>query len=275
VPPPQYPAAPQQPWQYGPQPGFQQAQPMPQPPAPKSGRFNRRNALIAAATALPVLGSLGYRVSRLGGSAQALGGGGVSGDDDPSTLPSAADAVNGISVAMVQSMLTQANQAIASGDPSGYVSLFTGAAARQAPATFKNMQKFDFGFAQFQLIDNVTRQFDAGDGASVNMDIAFVHQLKGTDAGKLAEWYRWTITKDGSGKPLVTKVTGSPSVNSFLKYTYYPMPWDSSTDIEVARQGSTVVCAEQPYASAVQQYLNTIATAVQDNRDEWSSGAAR
>jgi hypothetical protein len=173
---------------------------------------------------------------------------------------------------MVQSMLSKANKALAGKDQDGYVSLFTGAPATQAPITFANLLKFDFSFAQFQLIDSVTRQFDAGDGVSVQMDIAFVHQLRGVDAGQVAEWYRWTVTRDGAGNAVVSKVTGSPSISGSLKYTYYPMPWDSATDIEVAKQGSAVVCAEAPYAGSVRQFAGTIATAVADNRDEWSSG---
>lgn len=280
-------AAPQQYWQPAPAGSWQQTeqapvyqQPYPaehpaQPPSGAARTSTRRKVLTAAGAGVPVLGAAAYLASRLGShpaSVTAGGSGYEPGDYNPSSLPSAAGAVNGISTSMVQSMLSKANKALASKEPDGYVSLFTGTPAKQAPITFANLMKFDFSFAQFQLIDSVTRQFDTGDGASMQIDVAFTHQLSGVDAGQVAEWYRWTVTRDGSGSPVVSKVTGSPSISGSLKYTYYPMPWDSPTDIEVAKQGSTVVCAEAPHAASVKQFLSTIATAVADNRHEWASG---
>jgi len=235
----------------------------------------RRKMLAIGLGALPVIGLGAYAAtafaSHTSNQASSGGGGFNPGNYNPSTLPSAAGAVNGVSVAAVQGMLAKATTALATGNQQDYVSLFSAAAAQQAPTTFQNMRKFGFSYAQFQLIGSSTRQFDAGDGVSVEMDIAFVHQVTDADRGKIAEWYRWTITKDGSGTPVVSKVTGSPSIDQSLKYTYYPMPWDSPTDIEVVKLGHAVVCAEKPYASAVQQYASTIAAAVEDNRDEWAA----
>lgn len=282
------PAAGQQQWQApppappGPWPG-----PAPQPqqygPAPVGGQAprtdrssTRRRLLTAAGAGIPVLAAGGYVVSRLGStntSSNTTGGGSGydPGNYNPSTLPSAAGDLNGITTSTVTAMLAKANSALASRDQNAYTALFTGSAATQAARIFKNLGKFQFSFAEYQLIGAQTRQFDTGSTASVDMDIAFVHQVTDVDRDQVAEWYRWTIVKDGSGSPIVSKITGSPSINASAKFTYFPMPWDSSTDVKVIKRGRAVVCAEAPYASAVELWADTLAAAVQDNRDEWAA----
>lgn len=257
---------------------YQQPGPPPGPaPAPRSS--TRRRLLTTAGALLPVVGAGAYFVSRLGSntaSSTATGGSGGynPGDYNPSSLPSAAGDPNAVSVSAVQAMLATANKALAGRDQRGYTSLFTGPAAAQAATLFKNLGKFRFDFAEYQLIGDSTRQFSTGDSSTVGMDIAFTHQLTGVDPGKVAEWYRWTITKDGSGNPIITGLGGSPTVNASAKYVYYPHPWDSPHDLIVHYQGNAILCAETASDAAIMmKYANEAAAAVANNLDDWKSGA--
>lgn len=283
----QQPGHPQPGWPAAPPPANPWTGSQQPPPAPGTGlapvgqarSATRRRVLTATGAAIPVLGAGAYFVSRLGSSGAAnpvVGGGGGGGFDpdnnNPSTLPSAAGDPNGISVSAVQSMLTKANQALKNKDQQAYTSLFTGTAATQAATLFKNLMKFEFAVAEYAFIGNSTRQFSTGSTATVGMDIAFTHQLADVDPGRVAEWYRWTLTKDGSGKPIITGLGGSPTVNASAKYVYYPHPWDSPHDIIVIKQGSAVMCAEtEADAAVMRKFTNDVAAAVQNNRDEWTA----
>jgi hypothetical protein len=253
-------------------------------PPTAAGTSNRRRFLLGAAAGVPLLGALGFLVSRLGGSAsnQAAGGGGGGidpGNYDPSSLPTAAANPNGISTSDVQALIANANKALKSRDEKSFVSAYAqGATATQAARMFSNIGKFDFDFLEYQLIGDGTREFGAGSDTTVGVDVALVHQISGVDVAHVAEWYRWELSKQGAGAPVVIEsVTGSPSLSmGGARYVYYPHPWDSSADITVIKQGSAILCAENASDAAVMKaHAAEAVAAIQHNQDGWASGGGK
>src|SRR6266700_536258 len=239
-------------WQQPPaptqQPGAGYLPPQFQPaPPPVSPRSTRRRILTGALASLPVLGALGYFAARLGhhGAAAVTGAGGGfnPANEDPSSLPSAAAGPNTITDAEIQALLAKANAALKARDEQAYVALFAaGPTANQARTTFRNLGE----------------------------NIALVHQVKGVDVGHVAQWYRWTLTRTGSGTPVITTSTGSPAVFGSDKYVNYPGVHDSEHEIEVERVGPVILVAETAADAAVmRRYASQIAAGYQNDLDLW------
>lgn len=248
-----------------------------------AGGSNRRRFLFGAGIGVPVLGALGFLLTRLGGGGSNQAAGNGSGVDpnnyDPSSLPSAAQNPNAISTDDVQALIATANKALKNRDDATFVAAYApGAAAKQASRMFANIGKFDFDFLEYQLISKATRTFDSGSDSTLGVDVALVHQISGVDVTHVAEWYRWNLSRQGSGAPVVIEsVTGSPSLSmGGAKYVYYPHPWDSTADITVIKQGNAILCAEDSSdAEIMRKHASEAVAAIQHNQDAWTSGGGK
>lgn len=242
------------------------------PNAPRSG--TRRRLIALGLGAVPVIAAGGYLATRLAHNGVASVGGSDGfnpANENSSTLPSAAANPDAISDAEVQALIAAANKALNARDEDGFAALFApGPTATQARTTFRNLGKLPFTYLAFEDIGSDTRDFSTGTSATQGMNIALVHQIQHADVGQVAQWYRWTLTRNGSGMPVITGVTGAPSIDASDKYLAYPGPWDSANEIEVMTAGQAVLCAETAAdAALMRKHASELAAAVEDNVSTW------
>jgi len=250
------------------------APPSPQPPRRRGP--SRRTVLV---------GALGVAVAG-GGAAAAVAAGhhsaasadqGADGSNgwDPGTLPGAAGAAGGISAQEIAALLDTMNKALTSRDRAAFTAGYApGAAATSAAQLFDNLAHFDFASAAFKLLGQGSRQFNTGSGATVQIDVAFVHQLRGIDAAEVPEWYRFTLARPSEATPpRITAATGSPSANGSVKYVYYPAAWDAPGPITVITRPNVVLVAENAHDAAIlARHADEAQAAIAANNATWSQG---
>lgn len=245
--------------------------------APRRGPARRTVALGAAGGAVVLLGggigaALALRNSPA--SSDTAGSDSGSGGWDPNTLPTAAGNPAGISAADIQSLLDAKNRALKTGD----LNLFTAAYADgpvkdQAAALFRNLSKFRFTTAQYQLLGAGSRQFTSGSGASVAIDVAFVHQLERVDVAPVPEWYRLTLTRPAAAAPItITAATGSPSAGGSDKYVYYPAIWDRPEVTVITRPHVVLAADNERDAAILRRVADDAETAIAANLQAWAAG---
>lgn len=248
----QPPSAPHQPGPASPldPPPAQQGWDAPQPqPLPRRGSSRRKLVLGAA------------------------GGGAVAAGRNPDTLPTAAGA-GGIAVADIQALIDTKNSALQNRDWGLLISRHSPGTAAAAAVLFDNLSKVPFDYAGYQLLGQGSRTFNSGSGATVAVDVAFVHKITGVDVAPVAEWYRWSLSRPSPGAaPTITAVTGSPSINQSQRYVYYPSAWDSPHPITVIRRPNVIMVAETEHDAAILAATADLAQqGVAENLATWRQG---
>jgi hypothetical protein len=238
---------------------------------------SRRGLLWAgvAGGAVLVAGGVGGVAALAGAmrhrSAQSSGGNGW----DPNSLPTAGGA-GGIGTADVQALLDRHNTALRGRDETGFLAAFEAGSsvAANAKALFANLGKVPFDTAQYQLIGQAGRVFAGADGASAQVDVAFVHKITGVDVKPVTEWYRWTLSRRTPQAPLtITAVTGSPTINGSTRWVYYPAIWDLGP-LTVIKRGAALLAAADSKDAAVMASIAGIAgQAANDNHTGWQGPA--
>jgi hypothetical protein len=245
--------------------------PAQQPGQPK---VNRRALIggIGGGAVVVLLGGI-FGVRALVGAANKASANNSANGYDPNTLPTAAGASGGITTSDVAALIKDLNTALSKRDKAAFVARHApGATATQAGRTFDNLGKFTFDKLEYQVIGEGGRVFNSGNGATVNVDIALVHQIKGVDATALPEWYRWTVVRSTSSAPVViTAVEGSPTISGQGKYVYYPSIWDSPNDIVVIERPNLVLAAETASDGKIlSRNADSFAQAIKNNRTGWT-----
>ncbi|MFD7297910.1 hypothetical protein ACFV9W_31890 [Streptomyces sp. NPDC059897] len=197
--------------------------------------------------------------------------------DDP--LPVAGEGGQAIEITQddMSSLLKGHSEALTGGDKDAYLAPFKGSSAQlkaKQSSLFSNLRKVPFSVSEYQFLKIDGRAVDHyGAGASASVDVAFVHQVKGADAGPVAEWYRWTVekkTKDAD--PQVTAVgPATPELAGFGEMTNYPAPWDAYDEMAVTVKPHTVILSDAAQAADARRYAPYIEKAAQDNLATWKA----
>jgi hypothetical protein len=264
----------QHPPQEGPTPPPQAPRNHPTPPPARDP--SRRKLLLGAAGGAAALlggGTAAAVLLNRSTSASDSGGGSDAGAWNPDTLPTAADG-GGIAAGDIQALIEVKNHALTTRDRGLFISRHSRDTAAAAGLLFDNLGKVPFSEAGYRLLGQGSRDFAAGSGATVAVDVAFVHEITGVDVRPVAEWYRWSLSRPSPGvPPTITAVTGSPSVNQSQKYVYYPSVWDSPHPITVIRRPNVVMAAETDRDAAVLTATADLAQqAVAENLAVWKQG---
>lgn len=164
----------------------------------QGGGSGLKKAVIGVVV-LAVLAVLG-----IGGLAvyQALGGG---------ALPTAAGGAQGeqlLSPDDIEELLDGRSKALRSGDEDTYLAPFAGDAKGTQKHLFENLRKIPFTQAEYSVLKTTgTGTDEYGDGATVALDVAFVHKIQDVDVRPVSEWYRWIIKRESKdAEPRITRV---------------------------------------------------------------------
>ncbi|WP_345627006.1 hypothetical protein [Rugosimonospora acidiphila] len=241
--------------------------------------MNRRALIggIGGGAAVVLVGGI-FGIRALVGAASKASANNSANDYDPNTLPTAAGASGGITTADVSALIKDLNTALSKRDKAAFLARHaSGATATQAGRMFDNLGKFTFDKLEYQVIGEGGRVFNSGNGSTVNVDIALVHQVTGVDATELPEWYRWTVSRPTSSAPIViTAVAGSPIILGQGKYVYYPAIWDSPNDIVVVERPNLVLAAETASDGKIlSKNADVFAEAIKNNRTGWSQAGGQ
>jgi hypothetical protein len=140
---------------------------------------------------------------------------------------------------------------------------------------FANLRKIPFAVARYTTLEQKGRSADRfGRAVTIDLDVAFVHQIEGYDLAPVAEWYRWTITKKAAAAPLViTRITGAPgSAASSSKTVFYPGPWDRWPDMQVVTTPHTMFLVDAPLRAQADKWAPVAERAATDVLAAWKSG---
>ncbi|MEU9115397.1 hypothetical protein AB0D04_27350 [Streptomyces sp. NPDC048483] len=254
------PYAPQQPWP--PQAG---GPPMPPPPPPSGDENKGLKRAVIGVIVLAVLAVVGIGgvaiVKNMGSEALPTAAGG---DGSKGQLLSESD---------ISSLLDGRSKALQGGDEDAFLAPFSGAARTQQKKIFDNLRKVPLAEAEYRVTKQTgTGDNDYGDGATVALDVAFVHKIKDVDVQPVSEWYRWVVKrKSKSEKPTITKVGGSPSAYGAKGYVYYPAPWDAYDNMFVKRQPHSVVIGDSKNTAQLSRVAPAIEKAAADDVAYWGA----
>ncbi|MGV9328776.1 hypothetical protein [Streptosporangium sandarakinum] len=236
------------PWQPGGQQPFA-PQPGGQPPAPPAPR-RRRTWLWVTLAVLAVLVTVGAGI--VVGAVLSTGKG-----SDPLAEETAPADPGSVAVTKqdIEALLKGHTAALNDGDLKAYTGIFdqkNAALVQQQTRLFNNLRKLPISQMSYQTLAQEGRAQDSfGRGVTFNLDVAFVHRFDGIDLRPVTEWYRWTVTRQKAGAPLlITKVGGAPApVSVGSKTVYYPGPWDIWSDVTVVRTPRTIILAPPQLAA--------------------------
>lgn len=238
--------------------------PQPQPPG-GSGGDRGGSGLKKAVIGVVVLAVLA--VLGIGGLAayQAFGGG---------ALPTAAGNAQGeqlLSSKDIQELLDGRSQALRSGEEDTYLAPFTGEAKDTQKSLFENLRKIPFAQAEYAILNTTGTSTDEyGDGASVALDVAFVHKIQDVDVRPVSEWYRWIIKRESKdAEPRITKVGPAPGAFGAKSYVFYPAPWDLYDDMHVVKKAHTLTISDKKHAADTDRYAPYIEKAAKDDIELW------
>ncbi|MFK0120536.1 hypothetical protein [Streptomyces sp. NPDC090994] len=135
------------------------------------------------------------------------------------------------------------------------------------------LRKIPFALAECSVLDqNGSGENDYGDGATVAVDVAFVHKIEDVDVRPVSEWYRWVVQRDSPGtEPTVTKVGPSPGAYDFETYVYCPAPWDLYDHMHVVRQAHSLTISDRKYAADTDRFAPYVEEAAVDDIELWRS----
>ncbi|GGZ39267.1 hypothetical protein [Streptomyces poonensis] len=225
---------------------------------------NGLKKVVIGVVVLAVLAVLG-----VGGLAmvKAVGGG---------SLPTAGGGAQGkevIGPEVIAELLKGRSEALQSGDEDAYLAPFTGKAKETQKKLFNNLRKIPFAQAEYSVL-NQTGSGDAeyGDGATVAVDVAFVHMIEDVDVRPVSEWYRWVVKRESeNAEPVITKVGPSPGAYGSETYVYYPAPWDLYDDMHVVRQDHTITISDKKHAADTDRFAPYVEKAAKDDIELWES----
>ncbi|MFJ9414016.1 hypothetical protein ACIRPT_07590 [Streptomyces sp. NPDC101227] len=239
---------------------------MPPPPPPPSGDDNRglKRAIIGVIV-LAVLALVG-----VGGVAIVKG---MGGDELPTAAGGDGSEGQLLSETDISRLLDGRTKALINRDEDAFLEPFSGAARTQQKKIFKNLVKVPFAEVGYRVKKQTgTGDNDYGDGATVALDVGFVHKIKNVDVQPVAEWYRWVVKrKSKSEKPTITKVGGSPSAYGAKGYVYYPAPWDVYDDMFVKAQAHSVVLADARNTALASRVAPVIEKSAGDDLAYWGA----
>ncbi|MDH6567393.1 hypothetical protein M2160_002414 [Streptomyces sp. SAI-117] len=265
---PPQPAAPVQGWPGPPHTPYPQLQPQPQPPGAGGGSGGQGGSglkkAVIGVVVLAVLAVLG-----IGGLAayRAFGDG---------ELPTAAGGAQGeqlLDEDDIEELLDGRSQALRSGDEDTYLAPFTGAAKDTQKNLYENLRKIPFAQAEYSVLSKTgTGTDEYGDGATVALDVAFVHKIQDVDVRPVSEWYRWIIKRDSKdAEPRITKVGPAPGAFGAKNYVFYPAPWDLYADMHVVKKAHTLTISDKKHAADTDRYAPYIEKAAADDIALWKA----
>lgn len=258
------PGGPPGPWQqqaYPPQPAGPPHHPPAPPPGADEGRGLKRAIIaVVALAAVAVVAIGGVALSRT-----------VFEDSLPAVTGNESEQLLGHED--IETLLKDRSQALKSGDEDAYLAAFEGKAKETQRKVFRNLRKMPFEKAEYTVLEQTgTGKNDYGDGASIALDVAFVHKIKNVDVRPVAEWYRWIVKRDSADEDArITRVGGSPSAYGEKGFVYYPAPWDVYDDMYVKRQATTITVADAKNAAAASKYAPHIERGARDDLDLWDA----
>jgi hypothetical protein len=173
----------------------------------------------------------------------------------------------------VEELLRGRNQALKSGDEGAYLEPFTGEAEKTQKKLFRNLSKIPLEQAEFAVLNQTgSGDNDYGDGATVSVDVAFVHQIQDVDVRPVFEWYRWVVKRESKdAEPEITKVGPSPGAYGSETYVYYPAPWDLHDDMHVVRQAHSLTISDKKYAADTDRFAPYVEKAAKDDIALWET----
>ncbi len=177
----------------------------------------------------------------------------------------------------IEELLEGRSQALKSGDEDAYLEPFSGKARETQKKLFNNLRKIPFARAEYSVLSQSGSGDDNyGTGATVSLDVAFVHQIQNVDVRPVSEWYHWVIKRESkSSEPRITKVGPSGNAYGSSSYVYYPAPWDLYEDMHVVRQEHSITVSDKKHAADTDRFAPYIEKAAQDDISLWkSSGPA-
>jgi hypothetical protein len=183
-----------------------------------------------------------------------------------------------ITKADLESLATARSSALAGNDLDGFLARLETSNAKLIAGQrqlFANLRKLTFAVSQYSTLEQQGRASDRfGRAVTVDLDVAFVHQLKDYDAKPVAEWYRWTITKkDAASEPVITGITGAPAaLSSYSKTVFYPAPWDKWPEMQTLRTAHTLFLVDRPALPLARRYAPVAEQAAVDALAGWRSG---
>lgn len=241
--------------------------PQQQPPGGGGGGDRGGSGLKKAVIGVVILAVLA--VLGIGGLAayQAFGGG---------ELPTAAGGAQGeqlLSEDDIEELLDGRSQALKSGDEDTYLAPFTGAAKGTQKNLYENLRKIPFAQAEYSVLSTTgTGTDEYGDGATVALDVAFVHKIQDVDVRPVSEWYRWIIKRESKdAEPRITKVGPAPGAFGAKSYVFYPAPWDLYSDMHVVKKAHTLTISDKKYAADTDRYAPYIEKAAADDIELWKA----
>ncbi|MFK4103415.1 hypothetical protein ACI2L1_25725 [Streptomyces sp. NPDC019531] len=251
-------------WPTAPHPPYPHQQPPGGGGGNQGGGGSGLKKVVIGVVVLAVLAVLG-----IGGLAayQALGGDALptaSGDAQGEQLLSADD---------IEELLDGRSQALKSGDEDTYLAPFSGEAKDTQKSLFENLRKIPFTQAEYSVLKTTGSSTDEyGDGATIALDVAFVHKIQDVDVRPVSEWYRWIIKRESKdAEPQITKVGPSPGAYGSKGYVFYPAPWDLYEDMHVVKKAHTLTISDKKYATDTDRYAPYIEKAAADDIELWKA----
>ncbi|MET9290655.1 hypothetical protein [Streptomyces sp. NPDC003077] len=235
-------------------------------PAPQAEGKGLKRAVIGVVV-LAVLAVVGFGGAALfnafGGSSLPSAAGGDSkgeqllGDDD------------------VTALLDGRTRALKAGDEETFLKPFSGQARTEQQKIYRNLRKIPFASAEYQVVEQSgSGSNEYGDGATIGLDVAFVHKIENVDVAPVAEWYRWTIKRASKeAAPQITKVGGSPSAYGEKGFVYYPAAWDVYDDMFVQRQDHSITISASKNAADARRFAPIVEQSARDDVQLWQRHA--
>ncbi|MEU6353442.1 hypothetical protein ABZ896_29650 [Streptomyces sp. NPDC047072] len=258
------------PGQYGypPAQGWPAPPTYPQPPGGGGGGGGQgKGGLKKAVIGVVVLAVLA--VLGVGGLAayRALGGG---------DLPTASDGSQGeqlLGSKDIEALLDGRTEALRGGDEDAYLAPFTGKAKETQKNLYENLRKIPFAQAEYAVLKTSGTSTDEyGDGATIALDVAFVHKIQDVDVRPVSEWYRWIIKRESKdAEPRITRVGPSPGAYGSKGYVFYPAPWDLYEDMHVVKKDHTLTISDKKYAADTDRFAPYIEKAAKDDIEMWKA----
>ncbi|CAL9425700.1 hypothetical protein SUDANB145_01942 [Streptomyces sp. enrichment culture] len=238
--------------------------PYPPPPPPGGAGGNGLKKAVVGVVVLAVLAALG------------VGGIAVVRALDDGSLPTAGGGARSehlIGQTDIEELLRGRSEALRSGDEDAFLDPFTGAAEKTQQKLFRNLGKIPFAQAEFAVLNQTgSGDDDYGDGATVSVDVAFVHQIEDVDVRPVSEWYRWVVKRESKdAEPEIIKVGPSPGAYGSETYVYYPAPWDLYDDMHVVRQAHSLTISDKKYATDTDRFAPYVEKAAEDDIGLWEA----
>ncbi|MDT0378832.1 hypothetical protein RM572_08595 [Streptomyces sp. DSM 42041] len=198
-------------------------------------------------------------------------------DETPATGPVAGGGGNTTTISdeEITEILDDHGRALEEGDLEAFLAPFVGEDVKSEQRDlFDNLRKVSFSETSYALSAKEGRGTDSyGQGASLVVDVAFVHQIEDVDVTPVAEWYSWTVEKPSQDAELkVTKVAGSDR-----KYlgrgglVYHPAPWDLYEDMAAIRKDHVLVLADQKKIDHARRLAPLVEQAAEENLAAWEA----